>query len=189
MSLEKGERGRLWFLLRWNRSKNPAIICARLAAFPTGLSYLDSDGAATLSLQLAASFWQLLLQPGCHGSRISHPENALTMVLGFPASNFPYFYPHSTASTWFLTAPSLPSTENLPAPKSLAQFELQFCLILLRAGNGCFDVWYLWTWKALFPLTVHWAGQCLSLLIKNVIKDLTSRKKCIKKTKRCSTFL
>lgn len=36
---------------------------------------------------------------------------------------------------------------------------------------------------------MHWAGQCLSLLIKNVIKDLTSRKKCIKKKKRCSGFL
>lgn len=36
---------------------------------------------------------------------------------------------------------------------------------------------------------MHWAGQCLSLLIKNVIKDLTSRKKCIKKKKRCGVFL
>lgn len=67
---------------------------------------------------------------------------------------------------------------------TLAQFELQFHLILLRAGNGCFEVWYLWTWKAPFLLAVHWAGQCLSLPIKNVIKDLTSCKKCIKKTEK-----
>lgn len=145
------------------------------SSLPTRSSFLTAPLAAWLSWLSVFSSW-----------------NALTMVPDFPGRNSLYFSPHSTgvsASTWFLTAPRLPSAGNLPAPKSLAQFELQFCLILLRVGNGCFDVWYLWTWKAPFPLTVHWAGQCLSLLIKNVIKDLTSRKKCIKKKKRCSIFL
>lgn len=127
----------------------------------------------------------------CHGSQSSHPEMPLQWSW-ISLGEIPRISPHTQQECQHLSdfmAPGLPSSGNLPAPNSLAQFELQFCLMLLRVGNGCFDVWYLWTWKAPFPLTVHWAGQCLSLLIKNVIKDLTSRKKCIKKKKRCSIFL
>lgn len=141
-----------------------------------------------------SSFWQLSL---C---------SLAVMALCLLILKCPYKWPWTSLGEIFCISPHtqqecqhpqdfLQLWECLPLgtclhQSTLAQFELQFHLILLRVGNGCFDVWYLWTWKAPFLLTVHWAGQCLSLPIKNVIKDLTSCKKCIKKTeKQHSRFL
>lgn len=167
---------------------NPALGCFPHRAVLPG----PSDGApffTTRSSFLAA----LSLQPGCHGSLSAHFETLLQWSwtsLGeisciSPHSQQECHHPQDFLQLWECLPRGTCLHQSTPA-----QFELQFRLILLRVGNGCFDVWYLWTWKAPFLLTVHWAGQCLSLPIKNVIKDLASCKKCIKKTeKQCSRFL